>query len=41
MRNISESTVNRHREKIRRKLKLTNQDTNLATFLQFGMGEQK
>lgn len=34
MRGVSEATINRHREKIRRKLKLTNQDTNLATFLQ-------
>ena len=41
MRNISESTVNRHREKIRRKLKLTNQDTNLATFLQSALGERQ
>jgi DNA-binding CsgD family transcriptional regulator len=39
MRGISEATVNRHREKIRRKLKLTNQDTNLATFLQSSMWE--
>lgn len=37
MRGISEATVNRHREKIRRKLKLTNQDINLATFLQSSM----
>lgn len=34
MRNVSEATINRHREKIRRKLKLTNQDVNLASFLQ-------
>jgi len=34
MRGISQATVNRHREKIRRKLKVTNQDVNLATFLQ-------
>jgi len=33
-RGISEATVNRHREKIRRKLKITNQDVNLVTFLQ-------
>jgi DNA-binding CsgD family transcriptional regulator len=37
MRGISEATVNRHREKIRRKLKITNQDVNLATFLQSSM----
>ena len=41
MRGISSATVNRHREKIRRKLKLTNQDTNLATFLQSSMWEGK
>ena len=34
IRSVSESTINRHREKIRRKLKLTNQDVNLASFLQ-------
>jgi DNA-binding CsgD family transcriptional regulator len=38
-RGISEATVNRHREKIRRKLKITNQDVNLATFLQSSMWE--
>jgi DNA-binding CsgD family transcriptional regulator len=37
VRGISEATVNRHREKIRRKLKITNQDVNLATFLQSNM----
>lgn len=41
MRGISEATVNRHREKIRRKLKITNQDVNLATFLQSSMWERK
>jgi DNA-binding CsgD family transcriptional regulator len=41
MRGISEATINRHREKIRRKLKLTNRDVNLATFLQSGMQETK
>jgi DNA-binding CsgD family transcriptional regulator len=40
IRNISEATVNRHREKIRRKLKITNKDVNLATFLQSGMWEE-
>lgn len=37
MRGVSEATINRHREKIRRKLKLTNRDVNLATFLQSSM----
>jgi len=43
MRSVSEATVNRHREKIRRKLKITNHDVNLATFLQSSMwgGKQK
>ncbi len=41
MRGVSDATINRHREKIRRKLKLTNQDTNLATFLQSSMWEGK
>jgi DNA-binding CsgD family transcriptional regulator len=41
MRGISEATVNRHREKIRRKLGITNQDVNLATFLQSSMWEGK
>ena len=39
MRGISEATINRHREKIRRKLKITNQDVNLTTFLQSSMWE--
>ena len=34
MRHVSEATINRHREKIRRKLMLTNQKVNLASFLQ-------
>jgi len=41
LRGISESTVNRHREKIRRKLNITNQDINLATFLQSTMTGEK
>jgi DNA-binding CsgD family transcriptional regulator len=43
MRGVSEATINRHREKIRRKLKITNQDVNLATFLESNMwgGKQK
>jgi len=36
-RGVSTATINRHREKIRRKLKITNQDVNLATFLQSSM----
>ena len=34
MRGVSEATVNHHREKIRRKLRITNEDVNLSTFLQ-------
>ena len=41
MRGVSEATINRHREKIRSKLKLTNQDVNLVTFLQSSMWEEK
>jgi DNA-binding CsgD family transcriptional regulator len=41
MRSVSEATINRHREKIRHKLKITNEDVNLATFLQFSMWEEK
>jgi DNA-binding CsgD family transcriptional regulator len=41
MRSVSEATINRHREKIRRKLKLTNQDVNLASFLQSSFLESK
>jgi DNA-binding CsgD family transcriptional regulator len=41
MRQVSESTVNRHREKIRRKLKITNKKINLATFLQSHQQEGK
>ena len=40
-RGVSEATINRHRENIRRKLKITNQDVNLATFLQSSMWEGK
>jgi DNA-binding CsgD family transcriptional regulator len=39
IRGISEATINRHREKIRRKLNITNKDVNLATFLQSSMWE--
>jgi DNA-binding CsgD family transcriptional regulator len=41
MRGVSEATINRHREKIRRKLKITNHDVNLATFLQSSMWEEE
>jgi DNA-binding CsgD family transcriptional regulator len=34
IRGVSPSTINRHRENIRRKLEITNRDVNLATFLQ-------
>ncbi len=40
-RGVSEATVCRHREKIRRKLKVTNQSVNLATLLQSSMWEGK
>ena len=41
MRGVSGATINRHRENIRRKLKITNQDVNLATFLESSMWEWK
>jgi DNA-binding CsgD family transcriptional regulator len=41
MRGVSEATINRHREKIRRKLNITNEDVNLATFLQSSMWAEK
>jgi DNA-binding CsgD family transcriptional regulator len=37
IRGVSAATVNRHREHIRRKLKLTNSEANLATYLQSSM----
>ncbi len=40
-RGVSEATINRHREKIRRKLKITNQNVNLVTFLQSSMSQGK
>jgi DNA-binding CsgD family transcriptional regulator len=40
-RSVSEATIHRHREKIRRKLKITNQEVNLATFLQSNMWARK
>ena len=40
MRNVSEATINRHREKIRYKLNLTNKNINLASFLQSTLWEE-
>lgn len=37
IRGVSMATINRHRENIRRKLKITNKDVNLATYLQSSM----
>jgi hypothetical protein len=34
MRGVSQATVSRHRERIRRKLGITGTDTNLAGYLQ-------
>jgi DNA-binding CsgD family transcriptional regulator len=39
MRGVSAATINRHREHIRRKLDITNSDTNLATYLESSMWE--
>ena len=41
IRGVSTATINRHRENIRRKLKITNDDVNLATFLQSSMWEEE
>ena len=40
-RGVSMATINRHRENIRRKLKITNNDVNLATYLQSSMWEEE
>jgi len=40
MRGVSTATIKRHREHIRRKLKIANSDVNLATYLQFAMQEK-
>jgi len=40
MRGVSASTIHRHREHIRRKLKITNSETNLMTYLQSSMWEK-
>ena len=41
VRSVSEATINRHRETIRRKLKIANTEINLATFLQSEMPEKR
>jgi DNA-binding CsgD family transcriptional regulator len=41
MRGVSAATINRHREKIRRKLNITNKNVNLATFLQSNVQTEK
>jgi len=41
LRGVSMATINRHRENIRRKLKITNDDVNLATYLQSSMWEEE
>ena len=40
IRGVSEATINRHREKFRGLLRITNQDVNLTTFLQSSMWEE-
>ena len=40
IRGVSPGTINRHREHIRRKLKITNSDINLMTYLQSNMQKQ-
>jgi len=41
IRRVSVGTINRHREHIRRKLKITNSDINLMTYLQSEMGSRR
>ncbi len=40
-RGVSSATINRHRENIRRKLKITNNNVNLATYLQSSMWQEE
>ena len=40
IRGVSTATINRHRENIRRKLKIINSDVNLATYLQSSMWDK-
>jgi DNA-binding NarL/FixJ family response regulator len=40
LRGVSEATICRHRERIRRKLGITSQRVNLATYLQSGMWDE-
>jgi DNA-binding CsgD family transcriptional regulator len=40
VRGVSVGTINRHREHIRRKLKISNKDINLVTYLQLSMWEK-
>ena len=40
IRGVSPATINRHREHIRRKLKIANSDINLMTYLQSSMWEK-
>jgi len=40
LRHVSVATINRHREHIRRKLKLVNSETNLMTYLQSSMWQK-
>ncbi|MBW1711305.1 MAG: helix-turn-helix transcriptional regulator [Deltaproteobacteria bacterium] len=41
IRGVSPATISRHREHIRRKLKITNNDVNLATYLQSSMWQSE
>lgn len=41
IRGVSAATINRHRENIRRKLRITNDNVNLATYLQSSMWEEE